>query len=180
MPSPIDTSRTTEIAASPAKLALMIALGLGFVAVGYWMTLATVDTPRYSAAMVRALGYLSITVFGFFLLIALWRLLTQRGPVITLSPVGLRDVRVSNDVIPWQAINSLKTWQMSGQQVMVVGLIDGEEAKLKLTTIARMSRGANARLGADGLAMTAQGTKISHAELMDAAIAYAERYGRQG
>lgn len=172
----IDTSGTTTVESSPAKHLWIVILALGFVAVGYWMTLATEASRRYSADMVRFMGWLSIAVFGFFGAIALWRLLTQRGPVITFSPEGLRDIRVSHDIVPWSAIASLNTWQMSGQQVMVVGLKPGEEEKLRLTTIARMSRGANARLGADGLAVTAQGTKICHDDLMKTTIAYAECY----
>ncbi len=61
---------------------------------------------------------------------------------------------------------------------MIVGINPEDEAKLKLTRVARMTRAANASLGADGLAVAAQGAKISHDALLEATIAYAERYGR--
>lgn len=172
----IDTSGTTTADSSPAKHLLLVILALAFVAIGLWMTQATDDSRRYSADMVRLIGWLSIAVFGLFGAIALWRLLMQRGPVITFSPEGFRDIRVTHDIVPWTAIADLDTWRMSGQQVMIVGLKPDEEQKLRLTAIARMSRGANARLGADGLAVTAQGTKMSHEDLMKTTIAYAERY----
>jgi hypothetical protein len=177
MPEPqIDTHQTREIAAAPLKLILMVLGALAFVVGGCFMSLATVDTPKYSAAVVRLLGYVAIIFFGLCGLIGVWRLLTQRGPVITVSPEGLRDVRVSHDIVPWPAIASIGTWTHSGQRIMVLGLKPGEEAKLRLTTIARMSRGANARLGADGLAIAAQGTKISHDELIATATEYARAY----
>lgn len=175
----IDTTATRDIAASPGRL-LMLALGsLAFVVGGWYMIEATSGTTRYSREMIALVGYASMAFFGFCLAIAIQRLLTQRGTVITISPDGLRDVRVSPDLIPWAAIQSLSTWQMQGQQVMVVAMKPGEEEKLTLTRIARMSRGANARLGADGLAVTAQGTKIGHDELMATTIAYAQRYGQK-
>lgn len=175
----IDTDATRAIAASPLKLALLAGLGLGFCVIGWLMTQASESSRRYSPEMLHILGWVTLVFFGACTMIALWRLLTQRGPVITLSPQGLQDVRVSADVVPWTAIETLYTWQHSGQKVMVVGLKAGEEQKLRLTTIARLSRGANAKLGADGLAVTAQGTKIGHDDLMAAAIAYAQRYGRR-
>ena len=115
--------------------------------------------------------------FGPVTALLLWRLMTQRGTVITLSPDGLCDIRVSPDVVPWTAIKSLATWQHSGQKVLIVALMPGEEEKLKLTTLARMTRSANSKLGADGLAVTAHGTKIAHEDLLASALAYAGRYG---
>jgi hypothetical protein len=172
----IDTSKTLEIGAAPLKLSLIVLGGLAFVVGGYFMTMATEDTARYSASLIRLIGYVAMGFFGLCALLGLWRLLTQRGPVITLSPQGLRDVRVSHDIVPWPAIASIGTWEHSGQRVMVVGLKTGEEEKLRLTTIARLSRGANARLGADGLAIAAQGAKISHDHLIATATAYAQAY----
>jgi hypothetical protein len=174
----VDTRQTVEISGSPTKQLMLALGGLGFVAAGYFMMQAVEDTPKYSAAMIRILGYVTVGFFGFCTLVLLWRVLTQRGPVITLSPQGLCDVRVSSDVVPWPAIEAIKTWEHSGQRVMVVGLKPGEEAKLKLTVIAKMSRRANTSLGADGLAITAQGTQTTHDDLMAATIAFAEAHGR--
>jgi hypothetical protein len=172
----IDTEKTLEIAASPVKLLLMAFGGLIFVIAGYFMTQATVDTTRASAEVVRVIGYVSIAFFGPVTALIVWRLLTQRGTVITLSPAGLRDVRVSPDIVPWPTIANISTWQHSGQSVMIVALLPGEEAKLRLTLIARLSRRANAKLGADGLAVAAQGTKIGHDALMAATIRYAKAH----
>jgi hypothetical protein len=173
----IDTSATREIAASPLRLMLMVLGALAFVVAGYFMTLATEDTQRYSATLIQFLGYIAIAFFGLCALIGGWRLLTQRGPVIALSPEGFRDVRVSRDVVRWPAIASIGTWTHSGQRIMVLELKPGEEEKLRLTAIAWMSRGANARLGADGLAVTALGTKIGHDRLMTTTQAYMQAHG---
>ena len=176
-PPEIDTRKTLEIGASPGKLFLMAFGSLLFVVGGYFMTQATTDSTRYSAELVRFWGYVTIAFFGLCTALLAWRLLTQRGTVITLSPAGLRDVRVSPDTIPWPAVATISTWQHTGQKVMIVGLHPGEEAKFQLTMIARLTRRANAKLGADGLAVATQGIKISHDALMAATIRYADAHG---
>jgi hypothetical protein len=176
----IDTSATLEIRNNPWKQLLYVIGAAAFVAVGWFMTQATPSTSRQSAETIRLFGWLSIAFFGFCLLVLAWRLLTQHGPVITLTPAGFHDIRVTHDVVRWSAVQSIGTWQRQGSKVMVVALKPGEEEKLRLTTIARMSRGANARLGADGLAITAQGTTVDHETLMRTAVAYAERHGAGG
>jgi hypothetical protein len=58
---------------------------------------------------------------------------------------------------------------------MVLAVDPEVEGKLHLSRIARWSRGANKRLGADGLCVTAQGLKIDYDELWSTAMAYWER-----
>lgn len=174
----IDTSRTLEIEAAPWKLALFALGGATFVGLGYWMSQATAGTGRQSIEWIHFWGWVSMAFFGPVTLLLLWRLLTERGTVITFSPAGLSDIRVLPDTIPWTAVASIRTWQYSGNEIMIVGLHPGEEDKLHLSRIARWTRGANARLGADGLAINAQGTRISHDRLIQTAIAYAEAHGR--
>jgi hypothetical protein len=174
----IDTNATLVIEKAPMKLAGAALGSAAFVAAGAFMTQATTGTSRYSADSVVLWGWVTVVFFGFCLLMILWRLLTQQGPIITLSPHGILDVRVTHVVVPWQSVARIFTWSHSGQSIMIVGLHPGEEQKLKLTTVARVSRRANAALGADGLAITSQGTKFSHDALMNTAIAYAQAHGR--
>ncbi len=176
----IDPNTTLEIGNAPLKMVGLAVMAAVFVGGGWFMSQATTAKSRHSSESVAFWGWASMIFFGVCLAVILWRLLTQRGAVITLSPGGLKDVHVAHDVVPWPAVASLSTWQRSGQKVMVVGLHPGEEKKLRLTAIARASRRANTALGADGLCVTAQGTKISHDTLMDAAVAYAKAHGGVG
>jgi hypothetical protein len=172
-----DTSKTLEIAASPVKMILLAVGGAAFVIVGWFLARATEGTGRYSREMVNLAGWAALVFFGAITLLIVWRLFTQRGTVVTLSPMGLTDIRVSLDVVAWPAVDRISTWSHSGQRIMIVALKPGEEAKLKLSTIARLTRGANAKLGADGLAVTAQGLKIGYDDLLSTTMAYAERHG---
>lgn len=173
----IDTSGTVVVGYSRRKLALYAIGSAAFVAAGLWMI--GIDKPigRSSPETVRFWGYAAVAFFGLMLLYSASLLLRARSAVISLSPQGLRDVRVSLDTVPWASIASIGTWAYSGQRIMVLTLHPGEEAKLRLTRLARWTRSANAQLGADGLSITAQGTDIGHDALLAATTAFARRYG---
>lgn len=174
----IDTSRTLEIGYSRGKLALYALGAASFVAVGVWMIGQETPSSRHSLEATQFWGYVTVVFFAFMFLIAVGRLLTARGAVISLTPRGFRDQRVSSDIVPWKAIADIQTWKSYGQPIMVLALHPGEEEKLRLTRIARWTRGANARLGADGLSIAAHGTSINHDALVAAAVAYRARHGR--
>lgn len=172
----IDTSATTTVEQSPWKMLLLLLGSLAFVAAGWWMTGATAGTSRQSVGTIHFFGWASIIFFGFCALVAVRQLVTFRGPVVTFSPRGIRDIRVSSDTIPWTAVRSINTWSHKGTRIMVLGLHPGEEEKLVLSAITRMTRSANKALGADGLSIASTGMKMSHDRLMETAIAYATRY----
>ena len=164
-------AETTEIVSSPAKHVVLALGGIVFVALGVW--LLNIDPNDLS---LKVIGSLSILFFGAMTGLIVWRLLTQRGTVITLTPQGFHDIRVTKSAVPWNAVEAVSVWSSQGQASVIVKLKPGEEQKLELTTIARMTRKANAALGADGLALTAQGTKISHDALLSTIIGHCQRY----
>jgi hypothetical protein len=174
--SDVDTSKTVEIAGSSRELVLMVLGSLVFVFGGLLLAYDPSGMFRSSGLFGRVIGFATVAFFGYAFVVLVRRLYTQRGTVVSLSPEGLKDIRISSDVIPWSTVASLTTWEMHGQKVMIVGLKPGEEEKLTLTRVVRMTRGVNAALGADGLAVASQGISMRHDGLMRLAIAYAERY----
>jgi hypothetical protein len=165
-----DPPKTIEIAGSPPK---MVALVFG----GVIMTagsalLAFRILPIAVGSLEEFIGYVGLIFFGLCTLLLLWRALTMRGPVVTMDVHGIRDVRVAKETIPWGAIRDISTWQYQRQKVMVLAVDPETERNLHLSRIARWSRGANKRLGADGLCVTAQGLKISYDELLSTVMAY--------
>ena len=83
------------------------------------------------------IGWASILFFGFCTIVALWRLVTQRGPVVTITPQGIRDIRIVEDFIPWAAIRNISTWEFQRQKAMVLAVDPAVERKLPLTVMAR-------------------------------------------
>ena len=154
-----DTSRTIEFHASPSRLLTLLvfsAMSTGIAAVLAFRLFPNLPS---DPAVVSA-GYSGMAFFSFCAAVAIWRLLAQRGPVVTVSPAGLRDVRVAAEPIPWRAIKSISTWQMQRQTVLVVAIDPAAEARLTLTRLARWTaqrqpqgrrrRPRRLRAGADG------------------------------
>jgi hypothetical protein len=165
-----EISPTVEIESSPAKLVVLLAMGLLLTAGGIAiLILPVLDHGTFRALLV----YLGVLFFAFCTLLAAWRLVMTRGPVITITPDGIRDTRVAPQFIPWTAVTSISTWQMANQKVMVVAVDPAVERTLTLTAIARWSRGGNRALGADGLCMTAAGLKVDYDTLFATALRYA-------
>jgi hypothetical protein len=152
------------IVGSPSRL-LMLA-GLGVLMTGMSAIVGFELIPDMQPSyFTKAACMFGTVFFALCTLIALWRLLFGRGPVITISPQGIRDSRVAADVIPWSAIRTISTWEHTGQRVLVLNVDPAVERTLRLSMIAKYTRSANRALGADGLCVTAQGLKISYDEL---------------
>jgi hypothetical protein len=166
----IDTSLTRTYRQSPARVLLLIVGSLAFVIGGIAMLTQVKDYADFGAFI----AIVAILFFGACAALGAYRLIALRGDVVTISPDGLRDLRVAARLIPWTAVENISTWSYRGQEVMVLAVNPAIAPTLELTRIARWSRGANAALGANGLCITATGLKVSHDELISTSIAYAK------
>ncbi len=171
----VDTSRTIAIAGSPWKM-----LGLGLLGIGMTALSVAIAVPLLPEARVGLLGQVFGVVgalfFGACTLLTLWQALTMTGAVVTLTPTGIHDRRLASREIPWAAIRGISTWSSHGQKILVLAVDPAVEATLGLSKIARMSRGANRSLGADGLCISAQGLAMNYDDLLELAIAYASAH----
>ncbi len=166
----IDTTRTIEVRQSPWEMLKLLAIGVAFVACSIFI--ATQGNIFYIIV-----GWFGILFFGAMTVLVLWRLLTLVGPVVIVSPRGLRDKRVAADLISWSAITDIATWSHSNQSFIVLAVQPAVEKRLRLSLITRWTRRANASLGADGLTIGSQGLRMDHDALLAAIMAYWHRYG---
>ena len=177
--SSIDTSLTRTFRQKPGKMALLLLGCLAFIVIGV-ITGRHLEQSGDSRAWE---AYLSVAVFALLAVGVVWRTITQRGTVVTLSPDGISDRRLASKMIPWQVIEDVFTWTERGQRVMVLQVAPEVESGLGLTRIAKMTRKANAALGADGLCITATGLDVRYDDLLAMTIAYLvdarERQGRR-
>lgn len=169
-----ETLGTIEIGQSPFKMLGLAALSLVMVGASAFAVFGLPGQDRGS--LLAFIGIVGMLFFGLCGVAIAWRALAVRGPVVTLSPQGLHDVRVSRLPIPWTAVRTLHTWSFRGQKILVVGVDPETEQDIELTRIARWTRGPNQSLGADGLSVTAQGLKITYEQLLDLVRAYASTY----
>ena len=160
---------TVEIKGSPGKLLGLTALGIlmtaasGFIVVG--PDLAT------AGSLNQFFGLVGVLFFGACTIVAVLRFLQASKVVVTLSNTGIHDLRLSERLVPWETIKDIGVWQMSGQKIIVLKVPQKTEADIGLTRMARWSRGANTKLGADGLCIATSGLKISHDALLAAITA---------
>ncbi|MCY1065444.1 hypothetical protein OV090_11760 [Nannocystis sp. RBIL2] len=175
MNQPVDTSRTIELLHSPLKMFGLLVLGVLMTSLALVFVLP-VFPGLGSDPVTHAVGIVGTLFFGLCTLMILRQWFTLEA-VITISPAGLRDVRIAQEFIPWPAMERLSTWTLQGQTILVVAVAPEVESRLTLTRTARWTRGANRKLGADGLCVTAQGLKLEFAGLAALVHAYAATYG---
>jgi hypothetical protein len=176
----IDTSTTLSILPSRGKMLGLLVLGILMTAAAAAVAFHLFPVRRGSLTEFLG-GDVGTLFFALCTLLIAWRTVSAVGgaPVVTLSPDGIRDMRVAAETIPWSAVTKISIWQSQGQRVIVLAVEPAVEQQLTLTRIARWSRGANKMLGADGLCVTAQGLKTSFDTLRAATIAYAEAWRGQ-
>jgi hypothetical protein len=169
----MDTTGRIEFSASPLRMLGFGVLGLALSALsaGLAFRLFGGVEPGDPGQLI---GFAGLIFFGLCTALILKRALSMKGAVVTIAPEGIRDVRVAAEFIPWSAVRRIATWRHSGQNVMVLAIDPAVEHALSLTRVARWSRSANARLGADGLCITANGLEVDYETLLATALAYAE------
>jgi hypothetical protein len=169
----IDTSRRVEIRQSPGQMLRLTALGVGMTALSGVIAFRLIDTVK-PGSFGQFMGMVGLFFFGLCTAIGVKRLMMTRGPVLTLGPEGIRDVRIANAFIPWEAIRRISTWSAYGQKVMMLEIDPLVEAKLPTARAVTWLRQANRGLGANGLGVTAQGLDVSYETLLAMTTAYAE------
>lgn len=174
----VDTSRTIEIGSSPVRMLGFIMLGDGMTALAGAIALGRIGKAAPDS-FITFIGWVGLLFFGLCTATILWRLVTERGAVVTLTPEGIRDVRVAAEFIARTAVQGISTWSSHGQRIIVLAVDQATEAGLTLSRIARWSRGANRSLGADGLCVTAQGLRMGYDDLLAVATAYHEAAERR-
>jgi hypothetical protein len=170
-----DTSRKIEIQAATTRQFVLLAFGGMSFALATLLAFDLIPNMRSDPAAVST-GYFGMAFFGLCAAVAIWRLVAQRGAMVTISPEGLRDVRVAAETIPWRAIRSISTWRMQRQMVLIVAIEPETEQRLTLTRVARWMRNAHRAHGADGFVVSAQGLRIGYPTLFYACRDYWEAW----
>jgi hypothetical protein len=62
------------------------------------------------------MAYAGFFLFGLCSIALFWRLVTTKGPVLTLSPSGITDIRIAKEEIPWSGIQSITMKTANRQQ----------------------------------------------------------------
>ena len=165
---------TVEIKGSSAKLIGLGVMGIGMTAlcagIGYVAFHSVEHTPydQYARLGIIAVGIFGTLFFGWTTQIAIARFLSAGKTMVTLNRQGIHDKRVSERPIPWESIEDVGVWEMSGQKIIVLSVPPEVEASIGVSAVTRWTRSANKSLGADGLSITAAGLDMGHDALLSA------------
>ena len=118
------------------------------------------------------IAWFGVAFFGLALFGAIRSMMTMNGVVVTLSPQGIRDIRISKEPIPWADIRDITTWSYRTQKLMVLKVDADTRKRLGFGAMARWGNRMSRMLGADGMCITAQGLKIRYRDLFDTSMAY--------
>ncbi|EJN13236.1 hypothetical protein PMI42_03435 [Bradyrhizobium sp. YR681] len=114
-----------------------------------------------------ALCYFGVVFFGLATCKTIWTLISAREPVVFITRVGIRDIRIADDTISWRSVRDMSIWRYRSQKVVVLRLdpllaerFDGGFLKRLLTLL-------NQPIGADGVlvnagGLTMDGDKLFH------------------
>jgi hypothetical protein len=163
----VQMSDVMEIKGSRMKLIGLLAIGMLMTALSAALAFRWFPVAPSSVAW----GWVGLAFFGLCTALCVWRLLTAGRTVVTITPHGIKDVRLAADAVPWRAIQGISTVVVKGQKFIVLAVEPSIEKQLALTLIAKWSRGPNRRLGVDGLCVSAIGLKINHDTLLRACLA---------
>ncbi len=105
------------------RVALMLFVAVGILALGMWMIGAFGEVPssrRYSAGFSTAIGWICILFFGMCGL-AIVKKLFDKSAQLEIGPSGIRWSPWSDQLIPWSEIIDVTTWSHKGQTFIVLG-----------------------------------------------------------
>jgi hypothetical protein len=112
-----DAAHDLEINRCATRLRLQVAAGFAMtllsasLAFQWWDGLGDYDT---------TVGYAGVAVFGLITSRLIWMLPAERGPVVIVTPYGIRDLRIGNEFLLWDSIAEVSTEERRGHRMIVL------------------------------------------------------------
>jgi len=160
-----------EIGYSSAKLLLLTGAGvlmtLASAAIAFnWFHADNIDTSKMTA------GYFAGAFFGLATCVAGRKLMSSGRPVVVISRDGIRDLRISDELIPWESVEAISSWQYSGQKSMVLEVEPSVAERLNTSSVRRFFTQVNKTLGIDGVIISSAGLAVDVDALIETCIKY--------
>ncbi len=135
------------------------------IALGFWFGLSD-DRSLLDAAI--DIFVVIILLMGTVMLIQQYK--PVKGPVVTLTPEGLRDRRVADAFIPWSAVQMIQPQRNIGSRSLMVTVDPGTHERLGLAA-------QSGKLPSELIQIRGDGLKVPFGTLRDACMGFAQRYG---
>jgi len=132
----------------------------------------TADETGYQASKGHTAGWLGAVSSGIACLWFLWRTVSVRGPVITLTPDGLHDTRLTRGPIPWGDVAGVSLSQRGRQRLLTVDVSQAGLTWAELTSSGRWEYRWSVDRGDGGLRIHTVGLAIGPDDLLAAVGRY--------
>jgi hypothetical protein len=167
-----------SIPLSKTKLAFLLLLAAGFVALCAWLYLHPNGT-RYDPTFVRAIGMVGFVFFGLCGVIALTKCFDSR-PGLVLDSLGITDNSsgVAAGRIAWSEIRDVQIASVRSQKFLVLLVTNPEKYLGKGNFLKRFLVDANYRMTGSPITISSSALRISFAELEQLVRDYLAKYGR--
>jgi hypothetical protein len=154
---------------------------LELILLGIIMTLlcgAIVFLIPLSGMLQLIVGCAGVAFFGAATCVAVWKLLSAKGPVLFINRTGIRDLRIFDQWILWESVTDVVITKVRSQKFVVLQVSPALEDLLFATTYRTLLQAANHALGVDGVLISPTGLSIDAAALFDVCCRYrtAKRY----
>lgn len=121
----------------------------------------------------RAVGYTGVIFFALGTAKFVWALLKGKAPVLSISRYGIRDLRVANEFILWEAVADVRACRIGRQSFVVLTLTPAVERRLYFVDSAQAAAlTANRARGIDGVAVSSVGLAMDFDSLLKTCSAY--------
>jgi hypothetical protein len=117
-------------------------------------------------------GYAGVAFFGVATCTAVWKLLTAKEPVLFINRTGIRDLRIADQWIVWEAVTDVRITRVRSQKFVVLKVSPALEELLFATTFKRIVQGANRALSVEGIVISPTGLSIKADALFEACRRY--------
>ena len=159
-----DASRRVEIGYRQGALIWRLFAGIALtVASGLVVFRVIGDPSRFD----QAVAVFGLVFFGAITVLLVKRLEAPDGPVVTVAPEGVMDVRIANAVIPWSAVRGISLSRWPGRLFLALDIDPAAEGGLRLTALARLTRGPNRLLGGSSFYIETATLTMGASDLLD-------------
>ena len=98
-----------------------------------------------------AICYLGAGFFGLATCKVLWTLISSRDPVVFVTRVGIRDIRIADDTIAWRSVRDISLFRYSSQKIVVLQVDPLLAERFEGGFLKRVLTLLNKPIGADGV-----------------------------
>ncbi len=175
-----------EIPLSKAKLSKLLVFSVLFLAGGLWIMITNpqTDNPVFNNPVAKAFASYGATILGLLGIYWFTRKLFDPKPRLILNEQGICDNTTAFrfGLIPWSDVSeiyerSIQASIASKQRFVTIGLLSPDKYISKETNLfKRKLLEANARSYGSPIHISTNGLKTNHAELLNLAKTYFEKY----